>query len=76
MARCHLRIFQSPEQEFVPAEPQNRVTVPLGEVLPLLVDAVQSKRTWLGDFARDELTISSDLYELILAYQHCRRPVA
>jgi len=28
------------------------------------------------DFADDEVTISMDLYEVILAYQHYRRPVA
>jgi hypothetical protein len=52
------------------------VTVPLGEIVGLLADAVQSKRTWLGDFKDDEITISTDLYEIILAYQHYRRPSA
>jgi hypothetical protein len=46
------------------------------EVLPLLADAVQSERTWLRDFAEDEVTISTDLYEVLLAYQHYRRPSA
>jgi hypothetical protein len=52
------------------------VTVSLGEILPMLADAVQSNRTWLGDFTDDDVTISSDLYEVILAYQHYRRPSA
>jgi hypothetical protein len=52
------------------------ITVPLGEVAPLLADAVQSRRTWLRDFKDDEITISTDLYEVILAYQHYRRPSA
>jgi hypothetical protein len=52
------------------------VTVPLGEVLPLLADAVTSRRTWLRDFSHDEITISADLYEVILAYQHHIRPSA
>ncbi|MCC7085387.1 MAG: hypothetical protein IT427_10310 [Pirellulales bacterium] len=52
------------------------VTVPLGEVLPLLADAVNSRRTWLRDFANDEISISTDLYEVILAYQHHLRPGA
>jgi hypothetical protein len=46
------------------------------DVLPLLVDAVQSERTWLRDFSEDEITISTDLYEVLLAYQHYRRPSA
>jgi hypothetical protein len=52
------------------------VTVPLGEILPMLADAVASNRTWLRDFTGDNVTISSDLYEVILAYQHYRRPSA
>ena len=55
---------------------RDTVSVPLEEILPLLVDAVQSDRTWLRDFANDEVTISTDLYEVILAYQHYRRPSA
>ena len=52
------------------------VTVPLGEVLPLLADAMQSRRTWLQDFADDELTISNDLYDVLLAYRQMRRAAA
>jgi hypothetical protein len=52
------------------------VTVPLGEILPMLADAVGSNRTWLRDFTADDVTITSDLYEVILAYQHYRRPSA
>ena len=48
--------------------------MPLGEVLPLLMDAVKNRRQWVGDFFDDEITISSDLYEVLLAYQHFRRP--
>ncbi|MAT72940.1 MAG: hypothetical protein CMJ58_25950 [Planctomycetaceae bacterium] len=53
-----------------------KVTVPLGEVLPLLADAANSKRTWLEDFENDEVTITTDLYEVLLAYQYYRRPSA
>jgi hypothetical protein len=52
------------------------VTVPLGEVFGWLVDAVRSGRSWLRDFEDDEVTISADLYEVILAYQHYQRPSA
>ena len=53
-----------------------RFRVPLGEILPLLADAVRNERTWLRDFEDDQVTISTDLYEVILAYQHYRRPSA
>ena len=52
------------------------VSLPLGDVLPLLADAVRSQRTWLRDFEDDEITISADLYQVLLAYQHFRRPSA
>jgi len=82
MSRTHLRIYNGPSEEaptvrmMESVELPYRVRVPLSEILPLLVDAVQAKRTWLRDFAEDEVTISTDLYEVILAYQHYRRPSA
>jgi hypothetical protein len=48
----------------------------VGEVLPLLADAIESRRSWLGDFEDDQMTISTDLYEILLCYQHFRRPSA
>lgn len=55
---------------------RDTVQVPLGEVFPLLADAVRNRRTWLADFEDDEITIPADLYEVILAYRHYRRPSA
>lgn len=52
------------------------VTVTLAEVLPLLADAVASNRTWLTDFEDDTVTISADLYDVLQAYRHFRRPGA
>jgi hypothetical protein len=79
--RSRLRVYYGPPSESrvntVTARNRNEtVTIPLGEILPMLADAVQSNRTWLGDFTNDDVTISSDLYEVILAYQHYRRPSA
>lgn len=82
MSPSHLRLYYGPEDDpttvGVADAPthQKTVTVPLTEVLPLLADAFQSERTWLRDFEEDEVTISTDLYEVLLAYQHYRRPSA
>ncbi len=82
MSPNHLRVYYGPTPESSSAgvaETEDRrqtVTVPLMEVMPLLADAVQSQRTWLRDFQEDEMTISMDLYEVLLAYQHYRRPSA
>jgi hypothetical protein len=80
MARSNLRIYRGPETS-APVRTAskvsgNNVTVNVGEVLPLLADAFNSERTWLGDFEDDEITISADLYEVLLAYQYYRHPAA
>jgi len=78
----HLRIYHGPQEDKTtirlnePRPHRKAVTVSLREVLPLLTDAVRSERTWLRDFTDDEVTISMDLYEVLLAYQHYRRPSA
>jgi hypothetical protein len=77
-----LRIYRGPCEESVAkpashtANKSSQISVSVGEVLPLLADAVNSERTWLKDFKDDEITISADLYEVLLAYQYFRRPVA
>ena len=58
-----------------PAAPAT-VKVTLGEVLPILADAVASRRTWVSDFAADEIEISADLHDVLQAYRHFRRPGA
>ena len=54
----------------------NSVRITLGDVLPLLADAFVSNRTWLNDFKDDEISISSDLHDVLQAYRHFRRPGA
>ena len=87
MANCHLRIYYGPEgepelksvEDRLPTREsayQNQVTVPLKVVLNTLADAVLRNRSWIHDFEDDEVTISTDLFEVILAYQHYHRPSA
>jgi hypothetical protein len=76
-----LRIYRGPAESSAPSRPAPstacpQVIVSVGEVLPLLAHAVASQRTWLKDFADDEISISADLYEVLLAYQYYRRPSA
>jgi hypothetical protein len=82
MRSNHLRVYHGPQDDSATVsladcrDGREKLTVPLMEVLPLLADAVQSDRTWLRDFADDEIKISMDLYEVLLAYKHYRRPSA
>jgi hypothetical protein len=77
MRNERLRVYFGPRVSESP-KPKKRDTVnlALSDVFPLLADAVASERTWLSDFSDDEITISTDLYELILAYKHYHRPKA
>jgi hypothetical protein len=80
MALRKLRVYTGPDADaataFQAAPQPNSVRVTLGEILPLLADAVASNRTWLTDFEADEVTISSDLHDVLQAYRHFRRPGA
>jgi len=81
MAQPRLRIFcetkeSDTEVTQTPQIASDQVKVPLCEIFPLLADALQSKRTWLEDFGDDEISISADLYDVIISYQHFRRPSA
>lgn len=70
MARTRLKVYYGPEESVTPV--QEQVTVPLGEIFPLLSDALRTQKAWLRDFEDDQITISTDLYEILLAYQHFR----
>jgi hypothetical protein len=77
VAQPKLRIFYGDDVS-TPLAPATSapatVTVPLADVFPLLAEAAGNRRAWLSDFADDQITISQDLYEVIVAYQHYRRP--
>ena len=82
MAHPHLRVFGGLD-DARPSPPtpgprpvKHLVTIPLAEVLPSLIDAVQNGRSWVRDFGDDEVTLSSDLYEVLTAYQRVLRPSA
>ena len=60
--------------------PADQVTVCWGDILPWLIDAIESKRSWVHDFDGDRVQISRDLHDVICAYRHYRgnlgRPAA
>ena len=81
MGQPRLRIYYSPTESSstkvdASVEHHDTVTVSVGDLFPLLMDALETERTWLCDFEDDEITISSDLYDVMQAYQHFRRPSA
>ncbi|NDC54784.1 MAG: hypothetical protein EBZ74_11005 [Planctomycetia bacterium] len=82
MALRKLRLYSGPDADVAgmprthAAPRPDTVRTTLGDILPLLADAVASNRTWLGDFEADEVTISADLHDVLQAYRHFRRPGA
>ena len=50
----------------------DKVTVYWGDILPLLADAVKSKRSWVQDFDGDQVVISRDFHEVLCAYRRYR----
>ncbi len=52
------------------------VSIPLAEIVPLLLDAVHNNRAWLKDFSDDLVQIDSDLYDVLLAYKDLTKRAA
>ena len=69
--RHRLRLF--PGEEAAPVQSPSTVQVTLGEILSPIVEAARSNHTFLDDFANDDVQISSDLYEVLMAYGQLRK---
>jgi hypothetical protein len=70
MMRHRLRIFTG-EDNSVQDVAEN-VTVRLGDISQALLDATRWNRSWVTDFADDEIQVSTDLYEILSAYMRLR----
>jgi len=68
--RPRLRLFTG--EEGVATLPEPPVSIPFAEFTQILTDANHTDRTWLQDFADDEIGVSPDLYEVLCAYRHLR----
>ncbi|MFO0865222.1 MAG: hypothetical protein U0744_11345 [Gemmataceae bacterium] len=69
---AHLRVFpESMEAEsFAPQSLSVRVR--LGDLLPLIASAQRRNALWLRDFLDDEVSVTSDLYEVLRAFAYYR----
>ena len=78
MAHPNLRVYFGPEDHDATtvasgdASSRRQITVALGDILPALADAANVRRAWIEDFADDPITLSADLYEVLLAYRELR----
>jgi hypothetical protein len=73
----HLRVFpQSHEPATRTPFQEPAVHVCLGDLLPLLALAQRKQYVWLQDFLDDEVAVTSDLYDVLCAFNSRRRPSA
>jgi hypothetical protein len=58
--------------EFQPPAPAHPpcVCVPLADLCVVLADAMCHGRRWLGDLADEQVVVTQDLFEVLLAYRH------
>ena len=70
--RPRLRLFVGADEPESLSFPEPEVSIKLGELTRILADAIIWDRTWISDFAEDDIRISSDLFEVLSSYAHLR----
>jgi hypothetical protein len=56
--------------------PARTMKMPLGVMVPLLMQAAENNHAWLEDFAEDTVEIDSDLHQVLMAFQSLPRRAA
>jgi len=67
---AHLRVYPAPDDADASdesAEPAVRIR--LGDLLPLVAMAQRQHFIWLQDFLDDEVRISGDLHDVLMAFR-------
>lgn len=68
---AQLRLFPAPKHRYIaPQEPSVRIS--LRDLLPLIALAQRRNHLWLQDFLDDEVSVTSDLYEVLRAFRSYR----
>lgn len=70
--RSRLRLFVGAEAPEMTAYREPEVSMKLGELTRILADAIIWDRTWIADFADDDVKISNDLFEVLSTYSQLR----
>jgi hypothetical protein len=72
---AQLRLYSAPlDCEDESQDPTVRVR--LADLLPLLTLAKKNNYLWLQDFLNDQVTVTSDLYDVLRSFSAVRRPSA
>lgn len=70
--RPRLRLFVGADEPETAVVPEPEVSMRLEDLTRVLADAIIWDRTWVQDFADDEIRVSADLFEILSAYSHLR----
>ena len=70
--RPRLRLFVGEKAPEVTIFPEPEVSMKLGELTRILADAIIWDRSWIADFAEDDVKISADLFEVLSTYSQMR----
>ena len=70
--RPRLRLFIGEDELGDPELAKPEVSMEFGEFSRILSDAIVWDRTWLADFAEEQIKLPADLYEVLLAYSQMK----
>ena len=74
--QSRLRLYTGLEESNVDVvedqAPEDCVAMTFGELAQIVAHAAQTRRTWLRDFAEEDVKVSNDLYEILTAYSRIR----
>jgi len=70
--RPRLRLFTGSDEPETAILQEPDATIKLGELTRILSDAIIWDRTWVSDFADDEVRVSADLYEILSLYSRMK----
>ncbi len=70
--RRSLRLFIGEDEPVGMELNRPEVSMELGELTQALSDAIVWDRTWVTDLADEQIKVSADLYEVLMAYSQMR----
>ena len=70
--RQRLRLFIGEDERVGTELKQTEVSIELQELTQILSDAIIWDRSWVKDLGDEEVKISTDLYEVLMAYSQLR----
>lgn len=73
---AHLRVYPASLDTDDDELQDPSIRVRLADLLPLLAFAKKNNYLWLQDFLDDEVTVTSDLYDVLRSFCDVRRPSA